>query len=442
MLKSRILGGLLIGWVLLLVWGGWGHNPPSSGAQAPAYLRFISLVPTEQSLSILLNEVEVLRSEQPERFSAWLPVPAGEATLAVYTLPLPLVEEPPVASRTALLEPGARYTAIVVPGSNEEAPTLSIFFTETTLNTTDIARVALFNALPDQPVRLLQGDTVLLAELIPGDAPWVSDQRDRVNVQVVDAAAPENQLADLLAVPLAPGNSYFFALVPQENGDGARVFQHVEAFQSNLRVLHVVAGLPRVDVSTAEGELLLEGLGFGEMSSPLSRAPGPLTLSLELTDQAASATPLIEALAVDLAWQAETVVLLKGSQASGQVSTQVVGALPSDFLDILPENGVIYFVHAISDGPGLDVWRADGSLLLENVTYDAPPAFLSLPAGRYDLRITPTGEPDTPLYTVENTTVRAGNLYFWVAYDDLIFVQRGERPLLQLERCLRPEGCN
>jgi hypothetical protein len=67
-------------------------------------------------------------------------------------------------------------------------------------------------------------------------------------------------------------------------------------------------------------------------------------------------------------------------------------------------------LHASPDAPAVDVY-VDGDLTLENVPFFTASQYLSLPAGSYQIQVTPTGEsPDAAVIDAE-ATVEGGMAY-------------------------------
>ncbi len=67
-------------------------------------------------------------------------------------------------------------------------------------------------------------------------------------------------------------------------------------------------------------------------------------------------------------------------------------------------------VHASPDAPAVDVYL-DGNKVLTNVPFFTASDYLDVPAGRHDIQVTPTGDPNTAGIDAKGVTVEAGKAY-------------------------------
>jgi hypothetical protein len=72
------------------------------------------------------------------------------------------------------------------------------------------------------------------------------------------------------------------------------------------------------------------------------------------------------------------------------------------------DNAMVRVIHASPDAPNVDVWL-DGTQVLTDVPYEAISAYLSVPAGDHNVKVTPTGS--TTAVIDANVTLSAGTAY-------------------------------
>jgi LPXTG-motif cell wall-anchored protein len=75
-----------------------------------------------------------------------------------------------------------------------------------------------------------------------------------------------------------------------------------------------------------------------------------------------------------------------------------------------PGMAKVRVVHASPDAPAVDVY-VDGNKVLTNVPFFTASDYLDVPAGPHDLKVTPTGEPNTAVIDAKGVTVESGRAY-------------------------------
>lgn len=73
-------------------------------------------------------------------------------------------------------------------------------------------------------------------------------------------------------------------------------------------------------------------------------------------------------------------------------------------------NAKVRVVHASPDAPAVDVY-VNGNKVLTNVPFFTASDYLDLPAGAYDIKVTPTGDPNTAVIDAKGVTVDGGKAY-------------------------------
>lgn len=71
-------------------------------------------------------------------------------------------------------------------------------------------------------------------------------------------------------------------------------------------------------------------------------------------------------------------------------------------------DAMVRVIHASPDAPNVDVWL-DGTMVLSDVPYEAVSAYLPVPAGDHNVKVTPTGST-TPVIDAD-VTLTAGTAY-------------------------------
>lgn len=71
---------------------------------------------------------------------------------------------------------------------------------------------------------------------------------------------------------------------------------------------------------------------------------------------------------------------------------------------------MVRVIHASPDAPAVDVY-VNGNIAVSNVPFFTASDYLDLPAGTYQIQVTPTGEPATAAVIDASATVEAGKAY-------------------------------
>lgn len=73
-------------------------------------------------------------------------------------------------------------------------------------------------------------------------------------------------------------------------------------------------------------------------------------------------------------------------------------------------NAKVRVIHASPDAPAVDVW-VNGNKTLTNVPFFTASDYLDLPAGSYDLAVTPTGKTEPKVIDAKGVKLEAGKAY-------------------------------
>ncbi len=90
----------------------------------------------------------------------------------------------------------------------------------------------------------------------------------------------------------------------------------------------------------------------------------------------------------------------------------------------------VRITHASPDAPAVDIW-VNGSPAVTNLAFEESTDLIPLPAGTYEVQVTPTGstDPDADAVISANLTLEAGQAYDVVAIGLLANISAGVYPL-------------
>ncbi|WP_432405456.1 DUF4397 domain-containing protein [Wukongibacter sp. M2B1] len=168
-----------------------------------------------------------------------------------------------------------------------------------------------------------------------------------------------------------------------------------------IRVLHASPNVPAVDIY-ANGNLIIENLGYKQLSKYLSVAAGNYNIEIYPTGQRNN--PVLD---TDLYIPKGTVF-----------NITVIGEAPNISLYPIPEpttkqnfgRPCIRFVNLSPNAPNVDVTLSDGREIFTNVGYKNFTDYACIPTGTYTFQISPTGTNDI-VVTVPNVNLMPNNYY-------------------------------
>ncbi len=184
---------------------------------------------------------------------------------------------------------------------------------------------------------------------------------------------------------------------------------------TNIRVAHFSPDTPAVDVFV-NGEAAVEGLEFGTVTDFINLDAGTYTVAVSPAGAGLEAAAIGPA-DFDLAEGTFYTAAAIGSLEAGTLTAQVI---VEDYSDLGAEDARVTAFHAIEGAPIVDV-RAGATVLVDALGYpgtigDNDGAFtFDVPAGTYDLSITPDGDPTTAILSAPGTALDAGTFYLIAA---------------------------
>ena len=246
-------------------------------------------------------------------------------------------------------------------------------------------------------------------------------------IRVTPAGDPSTVVFDSGVVTLADGNDLTVAALPNTNGGPAPITLvaltgagSVEIADidtpTSLQVVHASPDAPAVDI-LVEGNVLVPNLAFPE-ATPFVEAPGgsynvavtvagnPGAIAIGPVDLDLEAGVRYSVLAVNTLAEIEPLILTDDPRrVSTNAKVRIVHASPT-------AQDVDIYVTAV----GADI--ADETPTLSDVPFLANTGFLGLPAGDYDVTVTPAGTKTAAIGPV-SISVANGGIYTAIARDPL-----------------------
>lgn len=151
--------------------------------------------------------------------------------------------------------------------------------------------------------------------------------------------------------------------------------------QGLVRFVHVIAGADAIDVYT-DGQLTIDNLEPGGVSGFIAMQPGAHTVTVTEAD---STTVLWEQTINPAANTAQTLVAATSEPLEFQV-------FQDDLAPLRPGSTRFTAIHALPDGPVVDVILSDGRPVVSGLNYGQIYGTLDIPAMSYELAVVPSGE--------------------------------------------------
>lgn len=184
---------------------------------------------------------------------------------------------------------------------------------------------------------------------------------------------------------------------------------------ARVRVVHASPDAPNVDV-LVDGKIVLTDVPYEAASKYLTVKAGSRKIQVRATGTSQDAISATVALSANK----DYTVLAVGKVADGSISALV---LTDD--NKAPASGQIKLrlVHAAASAPAVDIYvgapgsGVDGTPTLTNVPFKGFSDYLAVPAGSYEVYVTPTGTKDIVIDSGA-LTIAAGAIRTAVALDD------------------------
>lgn len=174
-----------------------------------------------------------------------------------------------------------------------------------------------------------------------------------------------------------------------------------------VRFVHAIPGAATVDIYV-DGELTATNVEFGGATAYINIPAAQHQITVT---PVGATTSLWEQNFTPGAAKAYTLV-------ASSFDEPVEFTVYEDLLEALPLGEARFTtIHAIADGPAVDVVLDDGRPLVLEQTYDQPFGTLDVPVFSYNLAVVPTGESvDNAILTLDDVALNTGTSYMLLLY--------------------------
>lgn len=292
------------------------------------------------------------------------------------------------------------------------------------------ALIRVIHTSPDAPaLDLYAGDRVVASGLVQGDVTGFLPVPDgQMALRFVPTGGSLDTAIVETRFDLVDGGVYEVVALGQLREIDGRIYQidrtrFKELGKARIRFLHFSPDAAEVDVFLGEDQLLFDGADFADATGYVEIIPGQHTINLRASDPAlaASAGPMATA-SLDAKDGGVYDIL-----AIGLTANATFGLLPLAATSDLPcgvvlgtggpGDACIRLVHASIDTPAFDLYIGDNELpLIEGLSFGSGSEFVSVPAGKHDIRLTTTGSRDDPVREAK-IDLEAGSAYDLAAMD-------------------------
>ena len=192
---------------------------------------------------------------------------------------------------------------------------------------------------------------------------------------------------------------------------------------SYVKVIHASPGAPNVDVKVA-GDFTAQNLQFGVATSQYAKVRAGTNRNVQVFAAGKDSSALLSAQSNFMKNQYYTVIAL-------DTPSKLQAEIEND--DLTPPssgNVKVRVVHGAPSAGNVDVYvTAPGAVIddptkpvtptLSNFAFGTVTKYLQIPAGSYQIRVTPTGQPSNVVIDTgsKGTTIAAGAIYTAVALD-------------------------
>jgi hypothetical protein len=176
-----------------------------------------------------------------------------------------------------------------------------------------------------------------------------------------------------------------------------------QAAPARFHVAHLSPDAPAIDVYV-DNVLVESGLTFGQVGPVQTNGKsGPMTVAVRLAGTSPTAVPVLTA----------EVILNPGTTYIVAVANELarlqIGHYPVPTAGMVAAHGRVQVLHAIPEGPRLDVTTGQAVSIVDGLGYLEDPPYKDLPDGQYRLLGTTETDPSVlafdETYTFEANTV-------------------------------------
>jgi hypothetical protein len=293
------------------------------------------------------------------------------------------------------------------------------------------ALLRVIHTSPDAPaLDLYAGDRIVASGMVQGDVTGFLPVPDgQMALRFVPTGGSIDTAIVETRFDLVDGGVYDVVALGQLREIDGRIYEidrtrFEESGKARIRFLHFSPDAAEVDVFLGEDELLFDGADFADATGYVEIVPGQHTINLKASDPAlaAGAEPMAT---VNLDAKEGGVYDIV---AVGLTENDTFGLLPLAATSDLPcgvvlgtggsGDACVRVVHASIDTPAFDLSIDDSeSPLIEGLSFASGSAFVSIPAGEHDIRLTTTGSRDDEPVREVKIDLEAGSAYDLAALD-------------------------
>lgn len=300
------------------------------------------------------------------------------------------------------------------------------------------ACISVVHSSPDAPLVdiYVDGERALTGLGFGWWSNWIAVPAGEHRVQVTATGTPADAAVIDATLTLESGTAYQVAatgfvseIVPQVYEAD---FSDLAADTARIRVVHTVPDAPAVDIALTGGDVLVSGLEFPNASDYLEVPAGTYDLEVRIAGTEDVVLPLP---GVELTGGTVYDAYAIGTAADGQIypflipSPMAEMAADETAMATAPACGVVLgigtemdscvnVIHASPDAPAVDVW-VNGQPALQGVTFGQFSGWIALPAGEYQVQVTPAGQGVEAAVIDATIPVESGVAYHIAATDNV-----------------------
>lgn len=297
------------------------------------------------------------------------------------------------------------------------------------------ACISVVHASPDAPnVDIYVDGELALSNLGFGWwSDWLALPAGEYQIQVTATGEPIDTAVIDATLQLEEGTAYQISATGFVAELAPQVFEidfaELAEGSARVQVMHAVPDAPAVDIALTGGDVLIEGLAFPMASDVLDVPAGSYDLEVRVSGTEDVVLPLG---GTELASNTFYQVYAIGSAEAGTIAPFVIatemasadaGMMAAEtcatILGIgMETDACVNIIHASPDAPNVDVW-VNGEPALTNVAFQDFSGWLALPAGEYNVVVTPAGESADAAVINADLVLEAGVAYHVAAVGDV-----------------------
>lgn len=292
------------------------------------------------------------------------------------------------------------------------------------------ACVSIVHASPDAPLVdiYVDGQRALTGLGFGWWSGWIALPAGEHRVQVTATGTPADTAVIDATLTLEAGMAYQVAATGFVADIAPQVYMEdvsdLATDAARIRAVHTVPDAPAVDIALAGGDVLVSGPAFPNASDYLEVPAGTYDLEVRVAGTQDVVLPLP---GVELTRGTVYDVYAIGTAANGQIYPFVIpsplaaASADASAMTAAPACAVVLgigtqtdacvdVIHASPDAPAVDVW-VNGAPALQNVAFGDFSGWIALPAGEYQVQVTPAGQGVEAAVIDATVTVEAGMAY-------------------------------